>query len=108
MFIIVIVNYGLKYVSGKMIPKLTQNNFILRKFVYRPGTTKSGLPSGHCMVLFSIIPPLMQIYQQYIINLIILYGIFIAYDRVRKEKHTYAQVIIGAILGFEMGRAMFS
>jgi len=107
MFIIAAANLGLKYVLGEMIPRMTTNDFILNKLVYRPGTTKSGLPSGHCMVVFSVIPPLMEIYKTEIIMLMISYGIFIAYDRVRQERHTYAQVIIGALVGWEMGMRMF-
>ena len=107
MFIIAAANLGLKYVLGEMIPRMTTNDYILNKLVYRPGTTKSGLPSGHCMVVFSVIPPLMEIYKTEIIMLMISYGIFIAYDRVRQERHTYAQVIIGALLGWEMGIRMF-
>ena len=105
--IIALTNFGLKDLAGQIIPKLTQSEFILVKLVYRPGTTKSGLPSGHCMMVFSIIPLLMNIYQKYVINMILLYGIFIGYDRVRKEKHTYLQVILGALVGWGMGYVMF-
>jgi len=108
MLIIAFTNLGLKDFFGKMIPKLTNNQFILRKLVYRPGTTESGLPSGHCMVIFSVIPPLIGILQTYVIMLMIMYGIFIGYDRVRKEQHTYAQVIIGALVGWGMGLIMFN
>ena len=107
LFIVALANFGLKDLAGQIIPKITQSDFILRKLVYRPGTTTSGLPSGHCMIIFSIIPLLTKIYRQYIINLILLYGIFIGYDRVRKEKHTYLQVIIGALVGWGMGYRLF-
>ena len=107
LFIVALANFGLKDLAGQIIPKITQNDFILRKLVYRPGTTTSGLPSGQSMIVFSIIPLLMNIYRQYVINLILLYGIFLGYDRVRKEKHTYFQVIIGALVGWGMGYRLF-
>ena len=107
MCIIAVTNFGLKKLAGDIIPKLTQNDFILNTVLYRPGTTKSGFPSGHCMVVFSIIPLLIDVYQKYVTNLIMLYGIFIGYDRVMKRQHTYTQVILGAIVGLGMGVVLF-
>jgi len=107
MCIIAVTNIGLKKLAEDIIPKLTQNDFILNTVLYRPGTTKSGLPSGHCMVVFSIIPLLIDVYQKYVMVLIMLYGIFIGYDRVMKRQHTYTQVILGAIVGLGMGVVLF-
>ena len=112
--IILFTNLGLKDFFDKMLIHkedptwATNHKVILSKFVYRPYTYESGLPSEHCMVIFSVIPPLMKIYHPYTIMLMIMYGIFICYDRVRKENNTYIQVIIGSLVGWGMGLILFN
>ena len=107
MFIIAATNLSLKKVLGIIIPKLTNSDLILTCLVYRPDTVKSGLPSGHCMIVFSTIPLLPLAILPYGADLLVLYGAFIAYDRVKKNQHTPLQVIIGAAVGAMMGFMMF-
>ena len=105
--IVALTNIFMKKITETYIPTIINDEGKLNQILYRPGTRKSGLPSGHCMVIFSIIPHMNKHYSIFIIMLMYSYGIFIMGDRVSKNKHTTFQVLVGSLVGLIMGIALF-
>ena len=100
-------NIFMKKITEKYVPTIINDEDKLKQILYRPGNRKSGLPSGHCMVIFSIIPHMNKHYSIFIIMLMYSYGIFIMGDRISKNKHTTFQVLVGSLVGLIMGIALF-
>lgn len=105
--VIATTNIFMKNITEKYVPTIINDEDKLNKILYRPGTIKSGLPSGHCMVIFSIIPHMNKHYSIFIIMLMYSYGIFIMGDRISKNKHTTFQVLVGSLVGLIMGISLF-
>tara|TARA_B100001287_G_C22624892_1_gene501996 strand:+ start:301 stop:750 length:450 start_codon:yes stop_codon:yes gene_type:complete len=105
--VIATTNIFMKKITEKYVPTIINDEDKLKQILYRPGNRKSGLPSGHCMVIFSIIPHMNKHYSIFIIMLMYSYGIFIMGDRISKNKHTTFQVLVGSLVGLIMGIALF-
>ena len=105
--VIATTNIFMKKITEKYVPTIINDEDKLKQILYRPGTIKSGLPSGHCMVIFSIIPHMNKHYSIFIIMLMYSYGIFIMGDRISKNKHTTFQVLVGSLVGLIMGISLF-
>ena len=105
--VIATTNIFMKKITEKYVPTIINDEDKLKQILYRPGNRKSGLPSGHCMVIFSIIPHMNKHYSIFIIMLMYSYGIFIMGDRISKNKHTTFQVLVGSLVGLIMGISLF-
>lgn len=67
----------------------------------RPIPTNSyGMPSGHAqMMWFIVFYNINEIKNVFLQIFLVLSSLLISYDRVRREKHTVKQVLIGSIIG---------
>jgi dolichyldiphosphatase len=82
-------------------------NQILKQYIKeeRPIPSNSyGMPSGHAqMMWFIVFYNMSEIKNLFLQVFFILSGLLISYDRVRREKHTIKQVLVGGILGSIFG-----
>jgi membrane-associated phospholipid phosphatase len=82
-------------------------NQILKRIIKeeRPIPTNSyGMPSGHAqMMWFIVFYNMNEIKNIFLQIFLILSGLLISYDRVRRKKHTIKQVLVGSIIGSIFG-----
>lgn len=82
-------------------------NQLLKKYIKeeRPVPSNTyGMPSGHAQMMWFIVWYNMnEIKNIYIQLFLFLSALFISYDRVRREKHTVKQVVVGTIIGSLFG-----
>lgn len=92
----------LKHLIGRARPRLTDNP------VFLGPSLKSGydsFPSGHVTVTFCLAYILSQHYPKY---KIVFYGfaILTAFDRLGGLSHFFSDVLVGAVLGLIVGKAL--
>lgn len=82
-------------------------NQLLKKYIKeeRPVPSNTyGMPSGHAQMMWFIVWYNMNEIKNIHIQLFLfLSALFISYDRVRREKHTMKQVVVGTIIGSVFG-----
>ncbi len=73
------------------------------KYLLRPNSSKFGMPSGHCQVYYAfmtykLIHPLQNL-NIVETMLMLWFGMFLCFQRVADNKHTWGQVVFGSIIG---------
>ena len=103
--IIKVLNYSrIKFVYEKCI--VSVHLLLLSdmyKYLLRPNSSKFGMPSGHCQVYYAfmtykLVHPLQNL-NIVETMLMLWFGMFLCFQRVADNKHTWGQVIFGSIIG---------
>ncbi|GIU70181.1 MAG: hypothetical protein KatS3mg002_1417 [Candidatus Woesearchaeota archaeon] len=95
--IVSILVFVLKILTNRLRPFMIDSN------LYIINAEMSGFPSGHAMMMFSIIPFLAKNFPKYRVYFFIV-AILVAVSRVYLNVHYLSDVVAGAFLGYVIGK----
>lgn len=95
------------FMKNVLCPFICNHYRGMYKYLLRPNSSDFGMPSGHCQVYYAFMTyKLFNPYQNVNVleaMLMLWFGMFLFFQRVAENKHTWGQVVVGSIIGIISG-----